>query len=194
MPGLFSRLFGGSSQATAPLPFTLELPDGWVGGRPPDGYREALRGYGDTHPECADRVTELMGYEVGDGLYMAIDACGSDANMIVEKENVPRGLPAENALDAYVAANRDNLAAREDLIGQPTQSRTDIPFAGGRMLRWSWSYEGSPPSSFTLYAFASGPRLWVLTFSCDTASAEEHEAVFSAIASSFRLMQSGPTN
>ncbi len=49
---------------SAPLPFTLDLPDGWVGGRLPDGYRQALLDYGRVHPECAERVTALPSLSV----------------------------------------------------------------------------------------------------------------------------------
>jgi hypothetical protein len=190
MPGLFSRLIGiRSRRETAPLPFTLELPDGWAGGRPPHAYREALLDYGRAHPECHDRVMERLRYPAGvDALYAAAAACGPDARMSVGVAEVPRELPVEDALDAYVTGNMEDLASREDLLGEPTATSVDIPY-GGRVLRWSWSYEGAAPSSLELYVFASGGRLWELTFFSSAASAVVNEATFLAIASSFRVTQ-----
>lgn len=182
---------GAREEAPAPL-FTLELPDGWAGGHGPVAYMEAVLAYGRAHPECPDRAMERLRYPDDSALYAAIAVCGSEANMLVSADDVPPSMSGEDALDAYVTANQEDLASNEELLGEPTVTNVDIPFPGGRLLRWSWSW-GASPSSFAIYAFGSGGRLWQLTFSTDAASAATNEQTFQAIASSFRLMQAAPT-
>jgi hypothetical protein len=135
---------------------------------------------------------DRLRYPPGDDvLFAAAAACGPDARMMVAAEDVPDGLPLENALDAYVAGNIEDLASEENLVGQPTATNVDVPH-GGRVIRWTWSYEGVPPESFALYLVPVGRRLWVLTFNTSQASVEEHEAPFTGIVSSFRVTPPAP--
>ncbi len=191
MPGLFGRLIGGGSKREAERPqFTLELPEGWAGGHGHVAYMKALLAYGRAHPECRDQAMDLLGYP-GDALYAAAAPCGPGANMTVSTVEVPASLPLDAALDGSVESQIENLASRSDLIGDPTSATIDTPYTG-RVLRWSWSYEGARPSSFALYTFGFAGRLWDLTFGCDAVAAEVNEATFLAIASSFRVMLPAP--
>lgn len=181
---------------SAPLPFTLDLPDGWVGGRLPAGYRQALLDYGGVHPDCADRVMELVDASEGvDGLYMAAAACGPYADLVVTVDDIPSELSADEVLDIGVAAWMEELASPgdPDLVGAPTVITADSPFEGGRVMHWTWGQAGDG-SSFTGYLFASGGRLWDLTFTSDWApeSNDSNDATFVAIATSFRLTQPAP--
>lgn len=54
------------------------------------------------------------------------------------------------ALRAFVVGNVENLTVRHDLLEAPTARSVDVPY-GARVIRWSWSYEGSPASFFALY-------------------------------------------
>ena len=188
MPGLFSRLIGkGSRREVAPPPFTLQLPDRWVGGHGPVAYMEALLSYGRAHPECHDQVMELVRDTATDqGLaYLAAEACTGDAKLSVSESDTPPELPVARALELYVQGNMENLVSQDDLLGEPTATSVDIAGGGGRVIRWSWN-QGASPSSFALYVLASGGRLWELMFRSDAASALANEPIFLTIASSFR--------
>jgi tetratricopeptide (TPR) repeat protein len=171
----------------APPPFTLEIPDGWVGGHGPVAYIEALVGYSRAHPECKNLAMERLRNTPTDEefAYAATEVCNGDAMLMVTESDVPPELAVARALELYVHGNLEDLASREDLLGEPTATSVDIAGDGGRVIRWSWN-EGASPSSFALYAIASRGRLWVLTFRSDAASAPANEPVFLAIASSFR--------
>jgi hypothetical protein len=193
MRGLFNRLTGtSSSREAAPPPFTLELPDGWAGGYGHEAYMRAMLDYGRAHPECRDQAMDRLRYPPGDDvLFASAAACGPDARMMVAAEDVPDGLPLENALDAYVAGNVEDLASEENLVGQPSATNVDVPH-GGRVIHWTWSHEELPPESFALYLLPVGRRLWVLTFSTSQSSFEGHEAAFTGIVSSFRVTLPAP--
>ncbi len=195
MLGLLRRLIGvGSKGEAVPPPFTLDLPDGWVGGYGPLPYLEALVKYARAHPECHDRVFELIDASKGiEGLYLASAACGPIAELGVDAVDLGvdavdgRALSIEEALDDNVSGQMWALASRHDLLGDPTASTVDGEYPG-RLVRWSWSREG-PGSSFS-YTFGYAERLWFLDF---VASAEVNEAAFQAIASSFRVTERAPT-
>jgi tetratricopeptide (TPR) repeat protein len=188
MRGLFSRLIGkASGREVAPPPFTLQLPDGWVGGYGPVAYMEALLSYGRAHPECHDQVMELVRDTATDQgvAYLAAEACTGDAKLIVTESETPPELPLASALELFVRGNLEDLASRDDLLGEPTMTSVDIAGGDGRVIRWSWN-QGASPSSFALYLIALGGCLWVLTFRSDAATARANEPIFLTIASSFR--------
>ena len=188
MLGLFKRLIGKpSGRELAPPPFTLQLPDSWVGGHGPVAYMEALLNYGRAHPECHDQVMELVRDTVTDegGAYLAAEAYTGDAKLIVTETETPPELPMARAMELYVQGNMEDLASRDEVLGEPTATSVDIAGGGGQVIRWSWN-QGPSPSSFALYVFPSGGRLWVLTFRSSTESAPANEPTFLAIASSFR--------
>jgi hypothetical protein len=60
------------------------------------------------------------------------------------------------------------------------------------LIRWSWAYEGAPASFFALYVLPAAGLLWELTFTCPAPAAADYEAIFQAMASSFRAEQPGP--
>jgi hypothetical protein len=188
MPGLFGRLTGGGSNKKAEPPaFTLELPDGWAGGHGPLGYLEALVKYARDHPECHDRAFELIQRDKGiEGLYLAAAACGPDANLILSTDDGPPSEWVEDAIDVYATTTLEELASRDNVVGDLTASTVPSPYKGWT-LRWTWSFDGAPPASVTAYLFAAAGRIWDLTFSSDAASAEVNEATFETIASTFRV-------
>jgi len=188
--GLFRR---GPKEATPP-PFTLELPARWAGGYGPAAFLEAMVKFARDVPECSDRAFDQLRRTKGieEAQYLAAAACGPDATVSVNAEEVPSELPVDDALlEGFVASNVDDLAARDDLIEGPTVSTVDTPYRG-RVLRWSWSFEGMPPDSFSMYVFPSHGRLWTITCSSPAASADANDAAFREIVSSFRLLDAEP--
>lgn len=189
--GRFGRLIGKAlGRDAASPPFTLHLPDGWVGGHGPVAYMEALLSYGRAHPGCQDRVMELVSNTPTEPgvAYLAADACTGDAMLTVTETETPPELPVGRALDLYVQGNMENLASQSDLLAEPSATSVDIAGVSGRVIRWSWN-QGVSPSSFVLYAMASGGRLWALAFGSDAASAQANEPTFLSIASSFSLTE-----
>ena len=71
----------------------------------------------------------------------------------------------------YATTTLEELASRDKVVGDLTASTVPSPYKGWT-LRWTWSFDGAPPASVTVYLFAAAGRIWDLTFSSDAASAE----------------------
>jgi hypothetical protein len=188
MPGFLRRLLGG--QDATPPSFTVELPDGWVGGYGTVAYVEALVKYARAHPECHDPAFVLIKSAPADVSYeyLAAPACDADAVLTVTADDFDADMiSADDALALAVTAHLESLASY-DIVEGPTSERSTLTVNGGRLVRWTWRLEWPPPSSSSLYAFASGGRIWQLRFESDAETAVDYEASFRAIVGSFRVL------
>ena len=112
--------------------------------------------------------------------------------MTVNAEEVPAGLPLDDALEAFVASNFEDLGGRDDLVEGPAVAPIETPYPG-RLLTWSWSMQGRPAERFSLYIFPAPESLWVIMLASDAASAVANEDAFRRIVSSFRLQEAAPS-
>lgn len=201
MSGLIGRLFGGASAGPPPYPhFTLDLPDGWVSGRGPMEYVEALTDHARAYPDDDDRAFELMGSAAGaeGALFMAGAVRGRRAGLTVFADAMQPGgvLSIDDELDAWAEGNMDVLAAGEGVVGDPIVSIVERPYAG-RELRWSQSFGEMPPTSYISYCYATAGFVWTLAFDplgpLDPRNGPDPELddAFLAIAQSFRVSKSG---
>lgn len=169
------------SRDVAPLPFTLELPDEWVGGYGDLGWVDALVKHARAHPEDHDRAFEWLEVLSGtEGLFVACAVRGPSAHLIVTADDDPDGaLNLDEELQEWVEDN--------DLVGDPILSTVDEPYAG-RELRWSEDVEEDPLFivAYDYYCFATAGRVWTLGFS-SVGFSPSAEASFQAIAASFRI-------
>lgn len=185
---LFSNAIG--SRDAAPPPFTLELPDEWVGGYGDTGWIDALVKHARAHPEDHDRAFELLEILSGrEALFVACAVRGPSADLEVTADDMdPDGaLSLDEELQTWVEDNLDVLATDNELVGDPIVSVVDEPYAG-RELRWSSSASEDPLFivSYDSYCFATAGSLWTLEFS-SVGFSPSAEASFRAIAASFRI-------
>ena len=177
------------SRDAAP-PFSLELPDEWVGGYGDTGWIDALVKHARAYPEDHDRAFELLGILSGtEGLFVACAVRGPDADLMVTADDMdPDGaLSLDEELQTWVDDHLDMLATVNELVGDPIVSIVDEPYAG-RELRWSVSASEDPLFivAYDSYCFATAGRVWTLEFS-SVGFSPSAEASIQAIAASFRV-------
>lgn len=178
------------SRDAAPPPFTLELPDEWVGGYGDLGWVDALVKHARAHPEDHDRAFEQLEILSGsEGLFVACAVRGPSADLTVTADDMdPDGaLSLDEELQTWVEDHLESLATVNELVGDPSVSTVDEPYAG-RELRWSQSATEDPLFivGYDAYGFATAGRVWTLEFS-SVGFSPSAEASFRTIAASFRV-------
>ena len=179
-----------ASRDAPPPPFSLELPDEWVGGYGDTGWIDALVKHARAYPEDHDRAFELLGILKGtEALFVACAVRGPDADLEAAADDMdPDGaLSLDEELPTWVDDHLDMLATDKQLVGDPIVSIVDEPYAG-RELRWSLSASEHPQFivAYDSSCFATAGRLWTLEFS-SVGFSPSTEASIQAIATSFHV-------
>jgi YVTN family beta-propeller protein len=186
-----SATFAGSF---ADLPFSLDLPDGWVFGNPKE-MGSLLAALAKTDPDGAKKLeaiinaaptvtSQFVAYNVG-----SLDAFTPN----VTCNTLDRGSTSvAEALDLGETQNVEGVAQLPGIIGRPTSDRIKLPIGETVRVRWRWSWKDPSPEDVTSigYLFVGGPTIYTCVFSADASTITTHEPEWEAILGTFKAKPS----
>jgi hypothetical protein len=173
----------------ADLPFSLDLPDGWVFGTPQD---------------VAATLKELAASDAADAqrLQSILDQAPTTTSVFVayqtsSSEGIPPSLScntldlgtmsAADAMTLGETQNRDAIAGLPGIVGEPVADRVSLPVGETVRIRWRSTAFGEDATSLG-YQFVAGPTVFTCVFTSATTTAAMHQPEFEAILATFRAL------
>jgi hypothetical protein len=174
----------------AGLPYSLEFPDGWVAGTPPDladmadelertdsGQARRLRELLDDSPAP---TSSLVAYHVE-----SRDAFTPNVGCTTLDRG---GVLAETVLDVGEQQNVEAVAQLPYLVGTPTADRIGLSAGETVRVRWPWKdpRDGVDLTSIG-YLFVGGPLVVTCVFTAASDTVASHEPEWETILGTFQL-------
>jgi hypothetical protein len=169
------------------LPFTLELPAGWVFGTRQD-VEAALRSLLETDSADADRYQALLDQSPPfSSAFVAYNVASSeDFTPAVSCNTVDRGdTPVADALNLGQTQNLEGIGQLPGLIGEPTADRMTLPVGETVRIRWRSTGLGADTTSIG-YLFVAGPTVFTCVFTAATDTVDTHQPEWESILGTFR--------
>ena len=177
----------------ADLPFTLDMPEGWVFGNAKD-VAAGLAAIAKSDSADAKKLQAILAQTATPTSgFVAYDVGSQDAFIPgVGCTTVDRGsLSAADALAQGQVQNVDALAQWPGIIGKPVGDRMTLPVGETVRVRWQWknAADGTDATSIG-YLFVAGPTVCTCVFSAGTPTVATHQPEWEAILRTFAVKPS----
>jgi hypothetical protein len=167
----------------AELPFTLDLPQGWVFATQQE-IEANLRswGYGKLLAKLLEDWPPITGE------FAAYDLRGGDAVSVTISCNMLEhgSLSPADALNLGETQNVEGLARLPGIVGRPSADRVLLPAGETVRIRWRNTSPGADTTSIG-YLFVVGPTIYTCVFTAATSTVAAREAEWESILGTFQV-------
>ncbi len=177
----------------ADLPFTLDMPEGWVFGNAKD-VAAGLAAIAKSDSADAKKLQAILAQTATPTSgFVAYDVGGQEAFVPgVGCTTVGLGsLSAADALAEGQVQNVDALAQWPGIIGKPVGDRMTLPVGETVRVRWRWTNAADGTDATSIgYLFVAGPTVYTCVFSAGTPTVATHQPEWEAILRTFAVKPS----